>query len=353
MAHCSRLAAVAAALVLSVQAFCCTSVIISGNARADGRPVMLKHRDTGELNNRMQWFAGPKYNFIGLVNSSSKGGEVWAGHNSAGFCIMNTASYDLKDDDVPDSQMDQEGVVMFKALGQCATVRDFEVFLDNLPKPWGVEANFGIIDAEGGAAYFEVNNHSYKRYDVADEPEGYMVVTNFTRRGRPADRKGVDRFEKASGIMKGLDITTAGHKELFNSISRSGKPIIRDITSSAMVFEGVVPGEDPGLTVAWTILGCPATCIYIPLKVFSEDHVPSFMKEYKGGEDSHICSQALVIKGIYGFETGCIDECREVEETVDSKFSRTMSASRYDRYVRKVYRKYKLMYLRKLPKVVH
>ena len=353
MARYSKLLALAAALFLSVQAFCCTSVIISGNARADGRPVMLKHRDTGELNNRMQWFNGPSYNFIGLVNSSSKGGEVWAGHNSAGFCIMNTATYDLKDDDVPDSEMDKEGILMFKALGSCADIRDFERLLESLPKPWGVEANFGVIDANGGAAYFEVNNHSYKRYNVSDEPEGYMVVTNFTRSGRSADRKGVDRFEKAKEIFASLDISTIGHKEIFNSISRSGKPILKDISSAAIVFEGVVPGEDPSLTVEWALLGCPSTSVYVPLKVFSSDHIPAFMKEYKDGDNAQICSQSLVIKGIYGVEKGCINECQEVEKITDSKFSRSMSPSAYDRFVRKIYRKYRLMYLRKLPKVVH
>ena len=77
------------------------------------------------------------------------------------------------------------------------------------------------------------------------------------------------------------------------------------------------------------------------------------MKEYKDGDNAQICSQALVIKGIYGFEKGCAEECREVEKIVDNGFSRGMSPSRYDRFVKKVYRKYRLMYLRKLPKVVH
>lgn len=352
MGRCFRLILLAVLLTLSPRVYCCTSVIISGKARFDGRPVMLKHRDTDELNNMMRWFKGQNYDFIGLVNSSSKGGEVWSGHNSAGFCIMNTATYDLKDDDVPDSQMDQEGVLMFKALGQCADLRDFERLLNSLPKPWGVEANFGIIDAKGEAAYYEVNNYSYRRFDVEDQPGGYMVVTNFTRSGRPEDRKGVDRFEKAVEIMKGLDVSTVGHKELFNNISRSGKPIIREISASAIVFEGVIPNEDPLLTVAWTILGCPSTSVYIPLKVFDSDHIPSFMKEYKGGDEAQICSQALVIKGIYGFEKGCIEECNEVESFIDSRFSRTISPSRYDNLIRRVYRKYKLMYLRKLPKVV-
>ena len=300
----------------------------------------------------MQWFKGTSYDFIGLVNSSSKGGEVWAGTNSVGFCIMNTATYDLKDDDVPVSMMDKEGEVMFKALGQCADLRDFERFLESLPKPWGVEANFGIIDAKGGAAYYEVNNYSYRRYNVSEEPEGYMIVTNYTRSGRPADRKGEDRLAKAVDILKGIEISTAGHKELINSISRSGKPIMRDISASAIVFEGILPGEDPTQTVAWTVLGCPTTCVYIPLKVFESDHIPSFMKENKGGDGAQICSQSLVIKGIYGFDNGCSEECVEVEKYIDNHFSKNISPSRYDRFVKKAYRKYKMMYIRKLPKVV-
>jgi hypothetical protein len=82
-----------------------------------------------------------------------------------------------------------------------------------------------------------------------------MVVTNFTRRGRPQDRKGVDRYEKACSIMKELDVSTVCHEGIFNSISRSGDPILRNITSSSIVFEGVPEGSDPSFTVMWTILG--------------------------------------------------------------------------------------------------
>lgn len=340
-------------LFLSVDAFCCTSVIISGSVRADGRPIMLKHRDSDELNNSTQWFRGPEYSFIGLVNSSSKGGEVWAGVNSTGFCIINTATYDFKDDDVPPEMMDKEGIVMYKALGICRNVSDFEHLLDTLPRPWGIEANFGIIDSEGNAAYFEVNNHKYIRYDAASEPEGYMVVTNFTRNGRVEDRKGVDRYEKACEIMRNMEISTADHSTLFNNISRSGDPILRSITASSIVFEGVAPGEDPSRTVMWTILGCPSTSIYVPLKVFGKDHIPSYMKKVRGKENSGICSESLVIKGIYNYIPGCPNECREVEKFVDSKFEAGMSACRYDRFAKKAYFKYKLMYKRKLPKVVY
>lgn len=354
MGHFSKIfIATAAFIFISFRAFCCTSVIISGGVRADGRPVMLKHRDTGELNNRMEWFQGSIYLFIGLVNSPSQGGEVWSGVNSAGFCIMNTATYDLKDDDVPSSEMDKEGIVMYKALGICRSLQDFENMLDSLPKPWGVEANFGIIDALGEAAYYEVNNHFWKKYIVADQPGGYMVVTNFTRSGRKEDRKGVDRFEKASDIMTSADVGTADHIFLFNEISRSGKPIMRDITSASVVFEGVAPGEDPSRTVMWTLLGSPTSTVYVPLKVFGSDHIPDYMKKSRESDNAAICDAALALKEALGFEYGCESDCREVEKYVDRHFSNDMSVRRYDRFTRRIYRRYHKICAGKSPKKVH
>ena len=91
-----KIAASLILLVCCIPAFCCTTVIISGKVRADGKPVMMKHRDTGHLSNDIMWFQGEKYSFIGLVNTDEPlKKEVWAGTNSAGFSIMNTATYDL------------------------------------------------------------------------------------------------------------------------------------------------------------------------------------------------------------------------------------------------------------------
>lgn len=317
------------AFSLSVNAWCCTSVIISGRIRPDGKPVMMKHRDTNELHNEIRWFQGDVYSFIGLVNTPSKGGEVWAGTNTAGFCIMNTATYDLKDDDVPQSEMDKEGVFMYKVLGVCADLQDFENFLDTLPKPWGVEANFGIIDAEGGAAYYEMNNHKWTRFDVNAIPSGYRVVTNFTETGRVEDRRGVNRYEKAQEIIAGMDLATAGHKELFNAISRSGNPIEREITSSSIVFEGIVPGEDPSHTVMWTLCGFPSSVLYLPCTV----------KYHACDISSLVCSNALYVKNKTQ-RKGCAEVCRKIEKQIDRKFNHELSAREYDSLVSKMVRKY-------------
>jgi hypothetical protein len=300
---------------------------------------MLKHRDTDDMNNAVEYFKGAKYNFIALVDSHSKGGEAWTGTNSSGFSIMNTASYNIKDDNVPDSLMDREGIVMFKALGICSSTSDFENFLDSLPEPWGVEANFGIIDAKGGAAYYEVNNHTWIKYDVNDPevaPYGFRTVTNFCESGRKSEIKGYERYFTANRIMEAFSEKASGelmdicHTDIFDVISRSysnailGVDYVRDydsmissgffngiavdqdfiprrITSASIVIEGVKKGENPLHTVMWTILGYPACSVAVPLLAGFSDHIPDYMK--KSGLSSHslLCDKALSIKKRYVF----------------------------------------------------
>jgi len=321
-----------AGLIYSLPALSCTSVIISSNATKSGKPIMFKHRDTDDLNNRIGRFEGPKYTFIGLENASTKGHEVWTGTNSAGFSIMNTASYNIKNDNVPDSEMDQEGALMFKALGICANTNDFEIFLDTLSRPMGVEANFGVIDAQGGAAYYEVNNDSWIKYDVNDPsvaPAGYRVVTNFSESGREEDYMGYERYLTAKAIMKeienNLKVSEMDHSEFFNNFSRNyrhevlgidlnknydkmiesgffnGRIVDQDfiprrITSAEIVVEGVKPGTDPKYTVMWTILGYPVTSVALPLLVGEKDILPSYVKYSDSNTHSEISDMAMNIK---------------------------------------------------------
>ena len=319
-----------------VPALACTSVIISGKATASGRPLMLKNRDTDHLDNRMEYFRGPVYAFIGQVNSESEGGEVWSGTNSAGFCIINTASYNIKDDDVPAEMMDREGSLMFRALGICATTRDFETLLDNMSKPFGVEANFGVIDASGGAAWYEVNNESWVKYDVNAIPEGYRVVTNFSESGRQEDYRGYERWLTASDIMKEMydqsegGVMDIGPHDLLYGISRSYRNsmtgmdwlndyydlkkgfgftgiiddqdiIPRRITSSSVVFEGVRPGSNPQHTVMWTVLGYPCCTVSVPLLVGDGDIIPSFMKSSDSSRNAWMCDLARKVRDNYVF----------------------------------------------------
>ena len=258
------------AILISIPSFACTSVIISGKYTKDGKAVMLKHRDSSCQDVKVEYFQGEKYRMVCVVNADWRTNpaakvplgthEAWSGMNETGFSIMNTATYDLKDDDVPFEKMEKEGVFMYRALEICATLEDFEHFLDTLSRPMGVEANFGVIDEKGGAAYYEVNNHSWVKFDVNREPLGYRVVTNFTTTGRMEDRKGVDRYIKAHKILASTDVPISewDHEFLIKNISCSGKPILRDITSCAIVFEG---------NTMWASLGKPDKVPCLPYKL--------------------------------------------------------------------------------------
>lgn len=310
-------------LFIPVGADACTSAIFTGKATPDGRPLLWKHRDTDELNNRIEFFPsgkGRKYSFLGLVNSPVQGGEVWTGTNEAGFSIMNTASYNLQS--VPADFEDQEGVMMYEALGNCRTLRDFEKMLDTMKKPRGVEANFGVIDAEGGAAYYEVNNTEWTKIDVNDPkiaPEGFLVYTNHSYTGRKDKGMGYIRYNTANELLhkawiQGVDFTP---QWIFNSLSRSyyhsllgldlnknpelapeGWYIDQDFiprrsTSASLVIKGVRKGENPDLTVMWTILGYPPCGIAVPLFVAAGEKQPSYMLKSKDSDNCAMCDEAL------------------------------------------------------------
>ena len=318
------IAVLAIALLFAGDVFACTSAIITGKATPDGRPLMWKHRDTGELNNKVKRYKGDKYFFYALINSpDALKEEAWTGTNEVGFSIMNTASYNLKNDDIPSDQMDREGELMYKALGSCRTLADFEKFLNKYKRPMGVEANFGVIDSEGGAAYYEVNNDSWTKIDANDPkiaPQGYIIYTNHSYTGRLDDGMGYIRYTTAEKIMKEQigrhgDITaqwimqnlsrTFYHSVLGVDLNKDKEFvekcngwfmdqdfIPRKSSSCAIVIEGVKKGENPANIIMWTILGYPPIGISVPLMVANGDNIPAFMTA-EGTENAQMCNWVL------------------------------------------------------------
>lgn len=288
----------------------CTSAVVSGKITPDGRPLLWKHRDTSFLQNSVKYFKGEKYSFIGIVNSAAKHPkEVWIGTNSAGFSIMNTQSYNLekgvKDDD---DRGPSNGKVLYRALSICATVADFRHYLDTIQKPNGIEANIGVIDAQGGAAMFEVGGRSYKFYDAnseKDAPNGYIARTNFSFSGDKGEGSGYVRFQTDdSAFLKAATSRNITPSWIFESLSRSfvnpqleidlkdgqyNKPqasgwfvdqdfIPRRISSSSVVVQGVKSGENPELTTMWTVLGYPPVSIAYPVWLKGADkNLPSLL----------------------------------------------------------------------------
>lgn len=292
--------------IFSKSVYCCTTAVISGKATNDGRALIWKLRDTDYLKNYAKQFPSEdgKYAFIGIVNSvDSVGNEVWGGNNEVGFAIMNSASFNVNLDDSVKVK-DKEGFFMKKALETCKTLEDFENLLSNSQKPMGLAAHFGVIDAKGGAAFYEVNNYTWTKYDANDPyvaPEGYILRTNFSETGKPNVGYGFVRLQTAEQLFtettkeKTLDyrsviqnfsrclynpITKNNYKEMYENEPASDRFIHSDnlITSygsaSCIVIQGVKDNELPQFTTMWTMIGYPNTCIALPLWI-SESELPN------------------------------------------------------------------------------
>lgn len=303
----------------------CTSAVVSGRVTPDGRPLLWKHRDASDLNNRIVHFEaeGGKLEFVGLVNGvDTMANEVWAGYNTSGFAIMNTASYNLKND--TSSLSDREGVVMKQALGECRTVEDFARLLDSLPRPIGVEANFGVIDALGGAAYFEVNSYEVFRYDVKDSPDGYLLRTNYSVSGRPNEGYGYIRYDNAARLFSRAASERSITPEWITGIcSRSfyhtllGRDFTTDTwvvdqdfiprrsTSASAVIEGVKSGESPVFTTMWTMLGYPPCSVVLPVWIGCEYGVPTLLQGSEDSVRSPLCEWSNRLKNkVFSLERG-------------------------------------------------
>lgn len=304
------IASVFAALsFLSAEA--CTSAVISGRATKSGRPLLWKHRDTGTEWNHIEHLQGKRFAFTGLVNSNdAERKEVWAGANERGFAIMNTASYNMK----PDSLKylpEREGEIMKQALGECATVAEFEEFLKNMPQPRALETNFGVIDAEGGAAYFEVWDYGYTKYDANDAaqyPNGYIIRSNYSFSGAQDEGMGYIRYQNAEYLLhKAYATGTLSAEWIFSSASRSfyhailgndalsSSPngwavdqdfIPRNSSSASVVVEGVSKGENPDATTIWSVIGYPPCSYAVASWVKAKNEIAAVIANSDEGRSS-------------------------------------------------------------------
>ena len=300
-------------------AYACTSAIVSGKNTVNGRPLLWKHRDTGEENNKVERIVAKDGNmeYIGLYNASDTAcREAWMGYNSAGLAIMNTASYNLKDDTISADKMDKEGFVMARALQVCKTMNDFKVFLDTLSRPMFVEANFGVIDAQGNGGYFETNNYTYTFFDLADVPDGILTRTNYSYSGREDEGYGYIREqnlkETIAPYLKERKITPAVfteeisrrfyHSLMCKDFTNCDEEwvvdqdfIPRRSSTATTVIEGIMPGEDPTLTTMWIGIGYPP-CSEIRYVWLGEGGVPEDLRGLGENGHSQLCDTVVARK---------------------------------------------------------
>jgi len=306
----------------------CTTAVISGKYTKDGRPMLWKNRDTRALNNVLRYFDDGKYTYIGLVNSKDlQGKSVWIGVNETGFAIMNSASYNLNlDNNAP--LTGYEGRIIKQALATCKTLADFEALLNNLPRPTGLEANFGVIDAQGGAAYYEINNFKYTKFDANDPkvaPFGYIIRTNYSHTGPYGfESSGYIRYNSTNDLFYQAVSTYEGisaqyiqqnvAKNMWHALIKENPLekyynlppntpkyihfrdyVPRALTSSSVVVQGVKKGENPLLATMWSNVGFPMASVVVPAWV-SPQNLPYVVRYNKQIKDSPVCHAALELK---------------------------------------------------------
>ena len=310
---------------LSSGLFACTTAVISGKYTVDGRPLLLKHRDTWAVNNKIVKFEEGKYTYTGLVNSKDKKNKsIWIGFNNQGFAIMNSASYNLNNDTI--RQSGSEGRLMKLALQTCSTLADFEKFLSELEQPTRLEANFGVIDAQGGAAYYEVGNFGFTKYDANDPliaPYGYLIRTNHSFSGELGKGGGYIRYTTANSVFTdAIRSYNFSAQTIIQKLSRNlTNPLIktdlndydnipentptyvpfldyipRKGTSSSVIVEGVKKDEDPALATMWAVVGWPISSVVIPIWMDKDVDLPQMVTYQEDIEDSPICHMALQLK---------------------------------------------------------
>lgn len=281
----------------------CTSALIGPGASASGRPILWKHRDSGFEQNFIERVAptDSTFGYVALFNGGdSLLLEAWAGVNDRAFAVMNTASYNL----APDTARvrDREGIIMTLALRRCGSVADFAALLDSLPRPLGVQANFGVIDSTGAGAYFETDDNGYERLDLP--PDSLLVRTNFSCSGTCGEGMGRVRYANAihllpqSGISPLLLTDTISrsfyHTELgFDALASELKEvedrdfIPRRSTSASVAIE---LGTEP---VMWVILGYPPLSKAQPVTLH---RVPDEMRPTLPGAVSPLCDRNVRLR---------------------------------------------------------
>lgn len=315
----------------------CSSAVISGKITPDGRPLLWKHRDTDFLQNSVAYFAGERFSFIAIVNSvDDNPDEIWIGTNSVGFSLMNTQSYNLMDMEKGEERGPANGRVMRRALEVCASVNDFRHFLDTLSKPSFIEANFGVIDASGGASMFEVDYYKYVEFDAnkpQDAPYGYIARTNYSFSGKVNEGGGYVRFMQEDRILMpaaAMNIITPAW--IFSELSRSFRHGLLDIdlksgefnrpktsgwfidndfiprksTASSVVIQGVKPGEPAELTTMWTVLGYPPVSVAVPVWVKGSDRkMPVLLARDIHTKVSPLCDKAIrLMSRVFSYKQG-------------------------------------------------
>jgi hypothetical protein len=283
-----RLWIIAAALLLGADLLACTTAVVSAGASASGRPMLWKQRDASDPYNRIVHVKdGVQIAYTALFpTSDSLCTLAYAGINASGFGVMNNLSYNLRPDSLGFDT--KAGPLMALALGCCRTVDDFERLLREKERPMLLSTNFGVVDAEGGAAYFEVSDYDYTRFDV--EPGGYLFRTNYSLTGEEGRGRGFARYETMASLMAarktfdpefffrvGRSYLNGGDDALsgvYRGWLNEHDFIPRSTTTACVVIEAPGAGDAPDSGLMWCAPGYTPCCYAIPVWVAAGENIP-------------------------------------------------------------------------------
>ncbi|MCF6270345.1 MAG: carcinine hydrolase/isopenicillin-N N-acyltransferase family protein [Melioribacteraceae bacterium] len=318
----------------------CTIGVASGNVTSDGRPLIWKTRDyITALNNELVYNTTFDINFLSIITAGKT--YAWMGVNDSGFAILNSLTSDLQ----RGTSGFSNGSLMREALGTCATIAEFQSFLDETNLTGRrTRGNFAVLDKTGEAALYEIDGSTYWKYDANNStqtPYGYIIRTNFALNGDGTSGGGYERFARSSDLIHSFSIgDSLNYKSIIRHQMRdfsknnegvsipfegqwiTGRPygyiytdksICRASSVSATVIQGILSGESEKLTTMWTMLGQPAASITVPY--WSVGATP---EEANGSSTAPLCDISLQIKSVlfdYADNSNYIDSYKLLDGT--------------------------------------
>lgn len=278
---------------LSIEAFACTSAIVSALRSSEGVPLLWKHRDNSFDNTHVEYVDDGTYAYTAITSNTKDGGHyIFAGINEMGLGFISTATNNMPAATVEEYKACKRrrirGATMWHGLANCATVDEFEELLRTTKRSRRMKSNIGVGDATGAVAYFEVWDLGYRRYDVAERGKaGFDVRANFSH-ARIAKSKGatsrrynltMNNMNAHKGCFTPWDFI--GYSRSYNSIKYGNvlqskeRYVCNNHTvarySSVGAFVIVCDGENPRMLV---MNGSPISSMAVPVYVKAKREIP-------------------------------------------------------------------------------
>ena len=279
---------------LCAESLACTSAVVAPHRSSEGVPLLWKHRDNAKFTNtRIEYIDDGKYAYTAVVpNTKNYAKGLYGGINEKGLGIISTATKNL-----PESTPEEykactlrrmRGGAMRNGLRESATIEEFEELLKTTKRSRRSHSNFGVGDATGAVAYFEVWDVGYRRYDVSDSGnDGFDVRANFSHCGDP--KKNGSSEYRYNLIMKEMGAHQGkftpqdliGYSRSYNSLKYGN---VLDLNrkyycsnhtvprySTVGVFVIVCDGENPRMLA---MNGHSASSLAVPIYVKAEKNIP-------------------------------------------------------------------------------